>query len=71
MHAPQPAREEVRLQPVLRSFDGLKGPFQTRNAGDHDDLVQRDCDGEVLEIVLARALDEDGAVAIHYCAACF
>jgi hypothetical protein len=38
---------------------------RARYAADHDELVQRNCEGDVLEIVLARALDQDGAVVIR------
>ena len=41
------------------------------HAGDHDQLVQRDGEAEVLEVVLARAVDEDGAVLARCGAVCF
>ena len=38
--------------------------FPNRSAGDDDHLVARNIERDVLEIVLARAVDADGAVAI-------
>ena len=46
---------------VERVEDQRRFP-RARDAGDDDQLVERDLEREVLEVVLARAADDDGAV---------
>jgi len=72
----QPFDARVGTRPVLRSVDHLGQPLvehldhqrglaRPADAGDHDELAQRHRHVDVLEVVLARAADDDRlAVAV-------
>ena len=46
----------------IDGVEGERGFARARQAGEHDELVARDVEIDVLEIVLARAADVDGLV---------
>ena len=59
---PRVGRERLDVAPLPLGVDGVEGErrlARSRQAGDHHQLVARDLDGDVLEVVLARPDDDD------------
>ena len=64
---PRVGREGLDVAPLafgIKRVEGQRGLARAGNAGDHDQLAGRDVEAEILQVVLARAMDGDDGVLL-------